>query len=546
MRVDQRARRGQTRPVPTRSDRGLSVLTVAVAVLALAAAGLGAYALAQFQWGRFVDYRSPYLFDLPTGPETPPLTDEVVIVIVDGLRMDVARTLPSFQALSEDGSFLTARTSRPSLSLPGWTLLTTGAPPEVSGVTTNWYEGPVRVDSLFTSAQRAGITTAIVGHSAWEQLYGDVVTEGWFQAKDDAASDEEVGRQAIGMIRRLGPELLLVHLPDVDNTGHATGVGPEYRQAAERADAVIARILAAAGSDATVILTSDHGHIDAGGHGGSEAVVTETPLIVAGPGTVIGATGEVSQADVAPTIAALLGLSRPAHATGTELGGLLDANQAQRDEIREAHARVEEVFYRRAGGVLGAEAHDAASLERVQDAKARRAALVRFPLTLIPLLIAAFFVVYATHRLHGVALFAGVLAFLALWLGLFYGRGLSFSFSHFNTEDQVAGFLRARVIDAVAAALAGGLVAGVIASRRRAGDGFRHGVGVAAWALLVLGALVGAFVVVYGWGFTWRLPNLPAAFAEYMALLAMLGVGMGATLVGLVAWGAAWVARPRT
>lgn len=523
----------------------MSVLTVVVAVLALAALGIGARAFAELQWNSFVHYRSPYIFDIPPGSETPPLTSEVVVVIVDGLRADVARTLPTFQRVAEDGSFLTAQTSQPSLSLPGWTLLTSGAPPEVSGVTTNWYEGPVRVDSLFTSAERAGVTTAIVGHSAWDQLYGDVVTEGWFGGKDDAASDEKIGRQAIGIIRNLHPELLVVHMPDVDNVGHELGVGADYRQAAERADAVIARILGEAGSDATIVLTSDHGHIDAGGHGGSETEVTTTPLVVAGPGTVIGATGEVSQADVAPTVAALLGLSRPTHATSSVVVELLDATRFQRDRIEEAHAGVAEVFYRRAGRVLGGQANDAASFERVLDAKARREALVRFPFAIIAILIVAFLVVYATRRLHSVALLMGVLIFLAAWAGLFFGRGLTLSFSHFNTEEQIQGFLLARVIDSVIAAVAGGLIVGVIAGRRRAGDGFRHGVGMAAWVLLVLGTVVGAFMVVYGWSFTWRLPNLSAAFAEYMALLAMLGLGVGASVVGLVSAGAAWVARPR-
>jgi hypothetical protein len=520
-------------------------LAMVVALLALGAVGLGARVFAEYQWNRFVDHRSPYLFEVAPGSETSPLTDEVVLVVVDGLREDVARTLPTFQRVAEDGSWLTARTSQPSLSLPGWTLLTSGAPPEISGVTTNWYDGSVRVDSLFTSAERAGVTTSIVGHSAWQQLYGDVITEGWFGGQDNAASDEEVGRQAVRVIRGLHPELLVVHLPDVDNTGHSLGVGPEYRQAAERADAVIARVLEEAGNDATIILTSDHGHVDAGGHGGSEEVVTTTPLVVAGPGTVIGASGQVSQADVAPTVAALLGLSRPGHATGTVLAGLLDASESSREEIREAHAQTEEAFYGRAARVLGGEAHDAASFERVQDAEARRSALIRFPLVVLALIAAAVLVVYATRHLHGGALIVGLFVFAAVWAGLFFGRGLSFSFSLFNTEDQISGFLLSRTVDSVIAGVAAALVTGIIAGRRRALGGFRHGLGLAAWILLVLGALVGAFVVVYGFSFTWQLPNLSAAFAEYMALLAMLGIGGGAALLGLVSGGGAWAARPR-
>src|SRR5439155_164154 len=78
-------------------------------------------------WTAVKDYRSPYLFAVVPGEPTPPLTDHVVLVIVDGLRNDVAHTLPVFQRVGREGSFLTARTGLPSLSLPGWTFLTTGA-----------------------------------------------------------------------------------------------------------------------------------------------------------------------------------------------------------------------------------------------------------------------------------------------------------------------------------------------------------------------------------------------------------------------------------
>jgi hypothetical protein len=225
--------------------------------------------------------------------------------------------------------------------------------------------------------------------------------------------------------------------------------------------------------------------------------------------------------------------------------GLLDTNEPSRDQIDEVHAQTEEAFYGRAAQALGGEAHDAASFERLQDAQARRFALIRFPLVVLTLIAAAVLVVLATRRLHGGALIAGLVVFAATWTGLFFGRGLSLSFSLFNTEDQISGFLLGRTVDSVIAGVAAALVTGVIAGRRRAAGGFRHGLGLAAWILLVLGALVGAFVVVYGASFTWQLPNLSAAFAEYMALLAMLGVGGGALLLALVSAGGAWAARPR-
>jgi hypothetical protein len=94
----------------------LRVISALAAFLAAAAvaAGLGAV-----EWQGFVGYRSPYTFELPPGRPTPPLTERVVLVIVDGLRGDVSGTLPTFVRLGELGSSLTAQMALPSLSRGG-------------------------------------------------------------------------------------------------------------------------------------------------------------------------------------------------------------------------------------------------------------------------------------------------------------------------------------------------------------------------------------------------------------------------------------------
>ena len=66
----------------------------------------------------------------------------------------------------------------------------------------------------------------------------------------------------------------------------------------------------------TVIVLSDHGHIDAGGHGGQDAVVLAEPFVIAGMGAKTGIQTEINMVDVAPTIAALLGVRLPASAQG--------------------------------------------------------------------------------------------------------------------------------------------------------------------------------------------------------------------------------------
>lgn len=512
----------------------------------LAAVGVASGVLANYQWGRVVDYESPYAAPLQRGEPTERLADHVVLVIVDGLREDVARELPTLTALGEEGSFLVARASQPSLSLPGWTNLTSGAPPEISGITTNWYEGRVQVDSVLDEAKAEGLTTAVAGERSWRMLYGDVIDTGAFARDDADRADARLADRAVQILEEEPPDLLIVHLPEVDRRGHESGVGPEYLRAAEQADELIGRVADALPTGAALIVTADHGHIEDGGHGGPEPEVLRVPLVLSGEGLVPGARGEVAQGDVAATIAALLGLPRPTHAIGDLRVALLDADEETRAAIEEAHEEVERRFYAHATGVLDGSGDTAAAFERARQAKLRHDVFARLPIALAVIAVCALAVAFFSQGLDTIALTWGLTTFFAGWAAVFFfARGLTFSFSHFNTEEQVQSFLLARVIEAVLVLLLAALVAGLIAGRRQVADAFATTLGMAAWILLVAGLGVAGFLTIFGWAWSWRLPELQAGFAEFLALLVMSAVGVGAWLAGFAATGVARAAAPR-
>lgn len=94
-----------------------------------------------------------------------------------------------------------------------------------------------------------------------------------------------------------------------------------YTNEAARADAALARLVDAAGPDAVVLYTADHGE-ELGEHGGWEhghalwEEIVRVPLAMAGPGIPVGTfAGPASLVDVAPTLLGLAGVS----ATGVDL-----------------------------------------------------------------------------------------------------------------------------------------------------------------------------------------------------------------------------------
>jgi hypothetical protein len=113
---------------------------------------------------------------------------------------------------------------------------------------------------------------------------------------------------------------------DVDRAGHADGVGDSYRAAAAAVDRMLRATFAKLDwARDTVIVTADHGHVAPGGHGGDETEVSFVPLVLAGNGIVPGAIADDARlVDIAPTVAALLGVPAPGHAEGHALVDLLD------------------------------------------------------------------------------------------------------------------------------------------------------------------------------------------------------------------------------
>jgi bisphosphoglycerate-independent phosphoglycerate mutase (AlkP superfamily) len=102
-------------------------------------------------------------------------------------------------------------------------------------------------------------------------------------------SDAVVADTALAWIRSLAPQVLFVHLPEVDSVGHASGWGsPEQLRAIAGADRCIGRFLDALKArgvlDSTfVLITSDHGGAGKS-HGPDDPRSRTIPWIAAGPG----------------------------------------------------------------------------------------------------------------------------------------------------------------------------------------------------------------------------------------------------------------------
>jgi phosphopentomutase len=119
------------------------------------------------------------------------------------------------------------------------------------------------------------------------------------------------------------PNLLFVHLGDVDRAGHASGwMSPQYGQAVEVVDAALGRLLTAVErafgtSTYTVIVTADHGGHDRD-HGSADPRDVTIPWMAWGRAVKPGhlQSTAIRTMDTAATVAWLLGLDKPENWVG--------------------------------------------------------------------------------------------------------------------------------------------------------------------------------------------------------------------------------------
>jgi arylsulfatase A-like enzyme len=249
----------------------------------------------------------------PSAPDPEPVVrrPQVLLISVDGLRGDVAASAaPNIAALAARGSYTwQAETVLPSVTLTSHASMLTGYTPARHGVIWNNDEpgrGTIGVPTIFGLARVAGLRTALI---AGKSKFGHLNQPGSLDAFTIThGGDGEIAELAAAEVAG-GTDLVFAHLPDTDMCGHRSRwMSADYMATVRRADEAVGRLIASAGPDTTVIVTSDHGGRDRD-HGSADPAHLRIPWVMAGPHVRVGALAtRVRTFDTAATVARVLGL----------------------------------------------------------------------------------------------------------------------------------------------------------------------------------------------------------------------------------------------
>ncbi|QGV80474.1 alkaline phosphatase family protein [Streptomyces ficellus] len=259
--------------------------------------------------------------------------DKVLVVGMDGLRHDriAAADAPHLKGMMRDGTYglslLYANPMAATSSGPGWSTISTGVWPDKHGVRDNTFAGRNYGTYPGFLARLAQVRPALSTYAAvdWKPLD----TQGTVTPGADAklvldgdrdgyvAHDATITAETETVLRHQNPDVLFVYLGNTDVVAHANGTGQKYLDAIAVQDAQLGRMLAAirarpsyATERWTVIVATDHGHLDAGGHGGTSIEERRTFVLATGPGIAAGARPlDTRLVDVAATVFHQLGIT---------------------------------------------------------------------------------------------------------------------------------------------------------------------------------------------------------------------------------------------
>jgi predicted AlkP superfamily pyrophosphatase or phosphodiesterase len=256
---------------------------------------------------------------MATGPLPGEPGAKVVIISVDGLRPDALfhAPAPNLQTLACQGAFSwRARTIEASYTLPSHASMVSGFGPQAHKLLHNdLREGYIAVPTVMSAARNAGKRVVlVVGKDKLIQLTPPQDFDVFVWTPD---GDGPVVARALEELAD-GFDLMFVHLPQVDQTGHAQGwMSRAYLDQVARTDADLGPLLAALPPETTVIVSADHGG-SGYSHWSNFEEDLHIPWIVRGPGIRPGRPllSTIRTLDTAATAARVLGLALDAAAEG--------------------------------------------------------------------------------------------------------------------------------------------------------------------------------------------------------------------------------------
>lgn len=333
-----------------------------------------------------------------------PIADRLVLFVADGLRAETFYDYPNktsrapyLRSVIENvGTWGVSHTRVPTESRPGHVAMIAGLYEDPSAITKGWKENPVDFDSVFNQSRHAWswgspdilpIFTTGIERGHIETFMYEAVDED-FGSSDASKLDTWVFEKVETFFKNAqeDPKLrerlhqdrivFFLHLLGIDTNGHAHKPNSEeYLHNIEVVDNGIKKVQKIfddfyKDNKTAYVFTSDHGMTDWGSHGAGDPSETEVPIVAWGAGFAapedpskfrermlyderVEKWGlahvrrhDVTQADLAPLMASVIGIPIPVNSMGSLPVEYLNATEQYKAEALFANCRQMLLQYR--------------------------------------------------------------------------------------------------------------------------------------------------------------------------------------------------------
>lgn len=214
---------------------------------------------------------------------------KVLLIGIDGFMLHRAiekQSAEHLKYLRDNSYFVDTQIDMPTVSGPSWSTLLTGKRQDIHKVIDNHFVDHElhNAPDLLTQAKKINPLLTTYVAAGWPPLVdvndvGPVIADaGHIRFHNDGEKlgylqvDQEVFEHAKVTLKELKPELSFVYFCGVDEAGHKYGsIEAPYFEAVTRIDNYVKElhsILQKSGEVWNLIVVTDHGHRDEGGHGG--------------------------------------------------------------------------------------------------------------------------------------------------------------------------------------------------------------------------------------------------------------------------------------
>ena len=246
------------------------------------------------------------------------MKNKVILISIDGMRPDGLKACGNsyVSKLEEMCTYTYAGQSmNPSVTFPCHFSMAHSVTPQRHGILTNTYVPQVRpVMGIFEKIKNAGGISAMF--YGWEPLR-DIALPGtlkfatYINAYMKESSDTVLTDEALRVIRENKPDFAFLYMVETDEKGgHDNGwMSDEYLHRISVAIDNTKRVIDTFGDEYSVIIMADHGGHDRS-HGSTLPEDMTIPFFFYGSDFAAGKEIEgISLLDIAPTIAALMGIA---------------------------------------------------------------------------------------------------------------------------------------------------------------------------------------------------------------------------------------------